>query len=133
MVSQLRQQQLSFHGTSRGGVANRPGRISKAPTAHNLPLLCAIGRRRVRGINEVKVIEAFSESRMRFAAGLPDSDDSDDGQPKQRQSYSQEKKLQAVSFLELTDVPGKKGGPDKTISLRLAASTIKVDKKQLRE
>jgi hypothetical protein len=79
MVGQLHQQQLSFHSRSHGGVANRPGRIPKAPTAHNLPLLRAIGRRRVGGINEVKVIEAFSESRIRFAAGLPDSDDSDDG------------------------------------------------------
>jgi hypothetical protein len=84
----LRQQQLSFHSTSRGRVANRPRRISKALTAYNLPLLCAIRRRRVGGINKVKVIKAFLESRIRFAAGLPDSDDSDDSQPKQRQSYS---------------------------------------------
>jgi hypothetical protein len=75
---------------------------------------------------------------MRFAAGLPNSDidssDSDDNQPKKtRISYSREKKLQAITYFEMTDVPGTKGRPNTPIPLAQAARTLGIDQKQLRD
>ena len=72
MSAQLRQQTLSFY--SSGALrANRPGPRPKAPTAISIPLIRGGGRRLVGGINEQEAIEAFTKSRMRFAAGLPNS------------------------------------------------------------
>jgi transposase-like protein len=75
---------------------------------------------------------------MRFAAGLPgsdiDSSDSNNDRPKKTQiSYSREKKLQAITYFEKTDVPGTKGRANTPIPLRWAARTLGIDRKQLRD
>jgi hypothetical protein len=86
----------------------------KAPTAVNIPLIRGGGQQLVGGINEQEATEAFTESRIRFAAGLPnsniDSSNSNDKRPKKTQiSYLREKKLQAITYFERTDVLGTKG------------------------
>jgi hypothetical protein len=136
MSAQLRQQTLSFH-SSGAPRANRPGPRPKAPTATNIPLNRG-GRRLVGGINEQEATEAFTKSRMRFAAGLPDSDvdssDPDDNSTKKtRISYSREKKLQAITYFEMTDVLGTKGRANTPIPLAQAARTLGIDRKQLRD
>jgi hypothetical protein len=75
---------------------------------------------------------------MRFAAGLPNSDaDSsnlNDNRPKKtRISYLREKKLQAITYFEMTDVLGTKGRANTPISLARAARTLGIDRKQLRD
>jgi hypothetical protein len=52
---------------------------------------------------------------------------------KTRQSYSREKKLQAINYFELTDMLGKQGEPDVPISLTLASTKLKLDRKCLCE
>jgi hypothetical protein len=138
MSAQLRQQTLSFH-SSGAPQANRPGPRPKAPTAANIPLTRGGGGRRlVGGINEQEATEAFTESRIRFVVGLPDSDtdssDSDDKRPKKtRISYSREKKLQAITYFEMTDVLGTKGRATTPIPLARAVRTLGIDRKQLRD
>jgi hypothetical protein len=74
---------------------------------------------------------------MRFAAGLPDSNiDSfnlNDNYLKTRISYLREKKLQAITYFEKTDVLGMKGRADTPIPLARAARTLRIDRKQLRD
>jgi hypothetical protein len=137
MSAQLRQQTLSFH-SSGAPRANRPGPRPKAPTATNILLNRGGGRRRlVGGVNEQQATEAFTESRMRFAAGLPDSDidssNPNDHHLKTRISYLREKKLQAITYFEKTDVLGMKGRADTPIPLARAARTLRIDRKQLRD
>jgi hypothetical protein len=163
MSAQLRQSTLSFHQSGRID-ANRPGPKPKASTtlasaASNTLIFGQKRRRAVGGINERQVIiiiillhklanerqviEAFKSSCEHQAVGEPDSDDSDlydsDGdhrpRPKlRRNAYSREKKLLAVTYCELTDMPGKKeGDPVVPISLSLALSNLKVDRHCLRE
>ena len=82
MPDQLHQQKLSFHSSGRVE-AKRPGPASKPQTATPLTLLHSQRRRRkVGGINEIDVIQAFQQSRAHRDAGEPDSDVSasdDDG------------------------------------------------------
>ena len=102
MSAQLRQQTLSFSSAGRPQ-ANRPRPRPKAPTtltpaASSALINGARRRRKVGGINEANVIEAFRSSRAHYDAGEPDSDtDSDDDlglKKKQRRiGYSREKKL----------------------------------------
>jgi hypothetical protein len=71
-------------------------------------------RRQVGGINKAEAIKAFKSSRAHFDAGEPDLDRSsgDKARPsrkKRRITYLREKKLQAITYLILTDMP-KKGG-----------------------
>jgi hypothetical protein len=142
----LRQQTLTFAQSGRID-ANRPGPRPKAPTTLSPAASAALihgtrRRRKVGGVNEAEVIEAFRSSRAHHDAGEPDSDDSqssdDNGNgghhtKKTRQSYSREKKLQAINYFELTDMPGKQGEPDVPISLTLASTKLKLDRKCLRE
>ena len=147
MSAQLRQSTLSFH-QSRRIEANRPGPKPKALTtltsATSNSLVFGQKRRRaVGGVNERQVIEAFRSARNHQAAGEPDSDDSElydsdsDYRPRpklRRNTYSREKKLLAITYCELTDMPGKKeGDPIVPISLRLASSKLLVDRHCLRE
>jgi hypothetical protein len=48
-------------------------------------------------------------------------------------SYSREKKLLAITYFELTDMPGKKDRPDIPISASLAAGNLGIDRSCLRE
>jgi len=47
-------------------------------------------------------------------------------------SYSREKLL-AITYFELTDMPGKKGRSDGSITVSLAAHNLKIDRSCLRE
>jgi hypothetical protein len=147
MSAQLRQSTLSFHQSGRIE-ANRPGPKPKAlttltTTASNTLIFGQKRRRKVGGVNEKQVIEAFRSSCEHQAAGEPDSDDSElydsDGnyQPRpklRRNAYSREKKLLAIMYYKLTDMPGRKeGDPMVPISLCLASSNLKVDWHCLRE
>jgi hypothetical protein len=147
MSAQLRQSTLSFHQSGRIE-ANRPGPKPKAlttltTTASNTLIFGQKRRRKIGGVNKRQVIEAFRSSREHQAAGEPDSNDSElynsDGdhrpRPKlKRNAYSREKKLLAVIYYELTDMPGKKEGDLMVlISLRLVLSNLKVDRHCLRE
>ena len=98
----------------------RPGPRSKAPPtlipAASAALIHGARRRRkVGGINEAEAIQAFRDSRAHYDAGDPNSDiSSDDDRPqikRTRMSYSREKLL-AITYFELTDMPGKKGRSD---------------------
>jgi hypothetical protein len=145
--AQLRQLTLSFHQSGRIE-ANRPRPKPKALTtltsATSNSLIFGQKRRRaVRGVNERQVIETFKSSHNHQAAGEPNSDDSrlddsdGDHQPRlklRRNAYSQEKKLLAIMYCELTDMLRKKeGDPMVPISLRLASSKLLVDQHYLRE
>ena len=140
MSAQLRQQTLSFHSTRRPEVG-RPGPRSKAPTtltpATSVALIHGARRRRkVGGINEAEAIQAFRDSCARYDAGDPDSDASLDDQPRIKQtqiSYSREKKLLAITYFELTDMPRKKDKLDIPISTSLAAGNLGIDRSSLRE
>jgi hypothetical protein len=76
----LRQQTLTFAQSGRID-ANRPGPRPKAPTTLT-PTAAAVlihgarRRRKVGGVNEAEVIEAFRSSRAHYNAGEPDSNDS---------------------------------------------------------
>jgi hypothetical protein len=48
-------------------------------------------------------------------------------------SYSREKKLLAITYFELTDMPGKKDRPDVPISASLAIENLGIDRSCLRE
>jgi hypothetical protein len=122
MSNQLNRKQstLCFHTSSRI-LTNRPGPKVKAPTtltaASSAALIFGVRRRKVGGVNEAEVIKAFKDSRAHHAIGEPDSgDDADeyssdgDHRPRKkfkRTGYSREKKLQAITYFELTDMPGK--------------------------
>jgi len=143
MSAQLRQQTISFSSAGRLQ-ANRPGPRPKAPTtltpaASSALINGARRRRKVGGINEAEVIEAFQSSRAHYDAGEPDSgasDSDDDMGPKKKQrriGYSREKKLQAITYVTSTDMPGKKGGPDIPITLSYAAKQLRIDRHCLRD
>jgi hypothetical protein len=140
----LHQQTLTF--TQSGRIeANRPGPCPKAPTTLSPAVLAVLiysTRRRckVGSVNKAEVIEAFCSSRAYYDAGEPDSDESqlsDDNSnrsyytKKSRQLYSREKKLQAINYFELTDMPGRQDKPDIPISLILASANLKIDWKCL--
>ena len=120
----------------------RPGRVPKPPTRVDLPTLLG-GRRLVGGINEQEVIAAFAEARQRFADGKGErSDDEDEDednrllqsrQPTKRLNYTREKKLQAILYAEQTYMPSVDGELGKLISGYLAAKTIKITTKMLRD
>ena len=123
--------------------ANRPGPHPKAPTTFTPAASSALinGAQRhckVGGINEADVIQAFRSSRTHYDAGEPDSSASDsDGDmgPRKKQrriAYSREKKLQAITYLASTDMPGK-GGSDIPITLSYAAKQLCVDRHCLRD
>jgi hypothetical protein len=141
MSAQLHQQTLSFHSTRRPKVV-RPRPLSKAPTtltpAASAALIYGARRRcKVGGINEAKAIQAFQDYRARYDVGDPDLDaSSDDDQPqikRTQMSYSREKKLLAITYFELIDVPGKKGRLDEPISISLAIGNLGIDWSCLRE
>lgn len=149
MSNQLNRKQstLCFH-TSGRILTNRPGPKVKAPTtltaASSAALIFGVRRRRkVGGVNEAEVIKAFKDSRAHHAIGEPDSgDDADeyssdgDHRPRKkfkRTGYSREKKLQAITYFELTDMPGKKDTPDVPISASLACKNLGIDRSSLRE
>ena len=149
MSNQLNRKQstLCFH-TSGRILTNRPRPKVKAPTtltaASSAALIFGVRRRRkVGGVNEAEVIKAFKDSRARHAIGEPDSgDDADeyssdgDHRPRKkfkRTGYSREKKLQAITYFELTDMPGKKDTPDVPISASLACKNLGIDRSSLRE
>jgi hypothetical protein len=94
-------------------------------------------RRKVGGINEAEAIQAFQDSRAHYSAGDPNGDvSSDDNRPqikRTRISYSREKKLLAITYFELTDMPGKEGGTDIPITTSLTAHNLKTDRSSLRE
>ena len=76
----LRQQTLTFAQSGRID-AKRPGPRLKGPTtltpaASAVLIHGARRRRKVGGVNEAEVIEAFRSSRAHHDAGEPDSDDS---------------------------------------------------------
>jgi hypothetical protein len=105
----------------------------------------ARARRKVGGPNEADLIQAFKNPRAHTAAGEPDPDDSEaydtDGdhrsRPKaKRNAYSREKKPATITYLELTDMPNPKEGPDAPwipITWSLASAKLEVDRKCLRE
>jgi transposase-like protein len=66
------------------------------------------------------------------------SDDSDQPQRKRKKlkrvGYSREKKLAAIRYYRMTDVPGKKpGDPDVQITKAYACQKLGIDRKSLRE
>jgi hypothetical protein len=150
MSNQLNRKQstLSFH-TSGRVLANRPGPKVKAPTtlttAASAALVFGVRRRRkVGGVNEAEVIKAFRDSRAHHAVGELDSDNdseeeySSDGDHRprkkfKRNGYSREKKLLAITYFELTDMPGKKDCPNVPITASLAANNLGIDRSSLRE
>jgi hypothetical protein len=87
------------------------------------------------------MIVAFAESRQRFAEGKGEQSDDDDNdkplqlcQPTKRLNYIQEKKLQAILYTEQTYMPPTADRePGKLISGYLAAKTIKITTKILRD
>jgi hypothetical protein len=73
-------------------------------------------RRQVNSINKSKAIKAFRSSRAHYNAGKPNSSKSfrfkGEGPPKMLRkkryiTYSREKKLQAITYITLTDMPKK--------------------------
>jgi hypothetical protein len=147
MSAQLRQSILFFY-QNRRIKTNRPGPKPKVlttliTTASNTLIFGQKRRRKIRGVNERQVIEVFRNSREHQATGEPDSNNSklynsdDDHRPRsklKRNAYSREKKLLAVIYYKLTDMPGKKEGDlIVPIFLRLVLSNLKVDRHCLRE
>ena len=114
---------MSFY-QNRRIKANRPGLKPKAlttliTTAFNTLIFGQKRRRKIGGVNESQVIKAFKNSREYQAAGEPDSNNSkfynfdSDYRPRpklNRNIYSREKKLLAVIYYKLTNIPGKKEG-----------------------
>ena len=102
-------------------------------------------RRKVGGFNELQIIRTFEASRRRQAEELEDSnsdvsvsDDSDQLPRKakrlKRIGYSREKKLAAIQYYKMTDIPGKKpGDPDEPISKAYACEKLGIARKSLRE
>jgi hypothetical protein len=147
MANQLNRKQstLSFY-TSGRVLANRPRPKVKALTtltaAASAALVFGVRRRRkVGGINEAECIQAFRSSRAHYAVREPDSGDEeeykdDDGRllkKFKRNAYSREKKLLAITYFELTNMPRKDGVPDTPISATLAAKNLGIDQSSLRE
>ena len=143
--SKLQQSTLSFH-KGRVGV-NRPGpKAGKNPTKLTPALTTALTtgkpRRRVGGVNEAQVIEAFQSSRAYTAAGEPDSGNEDEYKSNsdhrsrarsKRNTYSREKKLLAIAYFEQTDMPRKVKGTWVPISESQASKKLKIDQHSLRE
>jgi hypothetical protein len=114
---------------------NRPGPKSKAPV--NLNSGIALGGRRppkfrVGGTNKQLVIDAFEESRVRFAQGQAEASDDKDGniprsslRRRRRLGNTREKKLQAILYIERKrEANGPDGIPGKIISRSKAAKTL---------
>ena len=63
-------------------------------------------RRITRGVNKRYVIDLFDESRRRFAKGIAEESEDEDGIPIQRKrtrlSYTREKKLVAIAYAIMT-------------------------------
>jgi hypothetical protein len=139
----LCQQTLTFAQSGRID-ANRPGPHPKAPTTLT-PAAAAVlihrarQRCKVSGVNKAEVIEAFCSSRVHYNVREPDSDNSQLSDNSNRshykkrtqQLYSREKKLQAINYFKLTDIPEKNNRPDKPISITLVSANLKLDWKTL--
>ena len=143
MSAPLQQQKLSFHLSGRVE-AKRPGPKPKPATSltpkAQASLHGARNRRKVGGVNEAEVIKAFREAREEYDAGEPPSDhyDSDDSdtipyRKKTRVQYSREKKLQCITYFELTDMPGtgKEKGLWVKITAAEASKKLGIDQKQV--
>ena len=91
---------LSLNGHLR---ATRPGPQPK-PVVH-LPTIRG-ARRITGGVNERYIIDLFDESRRRFAKGIAEESEDEDGIPIQRKrtrlSYTREKKLVAIAYATTT-------------------------------
>ena len=67
-----------------------------------------------------------------FGAGAQDDDD----QPLKKfkcNAYSREKKLLAITYFELTNMPRKNGAPNTPITTTLVAKNLGIDRSSLRE
>jgi hypothetical protein len=124
MSALLRQATLSFHSSGRID-ANRPGPRPKAPTTLSAAASAALiyrarNHHRVGGINESDLVQFLENSRAHAAVGKPNSDDSEaesdnDHQPRpkaRRNTFSREKKLAVITYLELADMPNPKAKDD---------------------
>lgn len=133
----LRQATLSFHHTGRFNAA-RPGPLIQPDRP--LPAANVQSRRRRRkvgGINEAEIIRAFQRTHDDMTNGGIDPDASSGEESpsikKRRRGYTREEKLQAISYLENTDIPGKRGAPDKAVTLIWAGKVLQVDRHSLRD
>jgi hypothetical protein len=123
----------------------RPGPKPVAPTQLNVAVALGGrpvgGRRRIGGNNEQLAINAFEESRARFAQGLGEASDDEDGDTlrhsrrrRRRLGYTREKKLQAILYMERTyEKDNLDGTPGKILSRSRAAKTLGVTTKMLRD
>ena len=84
-------------------------------------------RRITRGVNERYVIDLFEESRRRFAEGIAEELEDEDGIPilrkRTRLSYTREKKLAAIAYATMNF---QKDNPTKLITKYRAAKMLKV-------
>ena len=138
---------MSFHQSGRIKT-NRPGPKPKAlttliTTASNTLIFGQKRRRKIGGVNERQVIKIFRNFRKHQATGESDSNNSEfynsdsDHRPRsklKRNIYSREKKLLAVIYYKLTDMPEKKEEDlIILIFLYLILLNLKVDRHCLRE
>jgi hypothetical protein len=116
----------TFYHTGRVNTT-RPGPITQPDRERLVAVVQSQYRcRKVGGINKQEVIRAFQRSRenrldLTRPNSEPESSDSDNpNRPyikRRRRDYSKEDKLQALSYLSNTDIPGKNRTPDKPNSL----------------